>query len=49
VLDRIAPWHWQPGLLPSPTAPIWAMDAFRNRFFDAFNAPTVATVLRPPR
>ena len=49
VLDRIAPWHWQPGLLPSPTAPIWAMDAFRNRFFDAFNTPAAATVLRPPR
>jgi len=49
VLDRIAPWHWQPGLLPSPTAPIWAMDAFRNRFFDAFNTPAAATVFRPPR
>ena len=49
VLGRIAPWHWQPGLLPSPAAPIWAMDAFRNRFFDAFNAPAPASTLRPPR
>jgi phosphatidylglycerophosphate synthase len=49
VLGRIAPWHWQPGLLPSRTAPIWAMDVFRNRFFDAFNAPAPAGALRPPR
>ncbi|HEX6444454.1 MAG TPA: CDP-alcohol phosphatidyltransferase family protein [Streptosporangiales bacterium] len=37
VLARIAPWHWQPGLLPGPTAPVWPMDAFRNRFFTAFD------------
>jgi hypothetical protein len=36
VLARIASWHWQDGLLPSPTAPLWPMDAFRNRFLDAF-------------
>jgi phosphatidylglycerophosphate synthase len=49
VLRRIAPWHWQPGLLPSPTAPIWAMDAFRNRFFDAFNTPPPDRTRRPGR
>jgi phosphatidylglycerophosphate synthase len=48
VLARIAPWHWQPGLLPSPTAPIWPMDTVRNRFFDAFNPP-LARALRPAR
>jgi phosphatidylglycerophosphate synthase len=37
VLTRIAPWHWQPGLLPGPAAPVWPMDAFRNRFFTAFD------------
>ena len=50
VLDRISSWHWQDGLQPSPTAPSWRMDAFRNRFFDAFrsSAPT-ALALRPTR
>jgi phosphatidylglycerophosphate synthase len=37
VLDRIAPWGWEDGLLPSPAAPTWRMDAFRNRFLDAFS------------
>ncbi|CAM5473138.1 CDP-alcohol phosphatidyltransferase [Leifsonia shinshuensis] len=36
VTDRIASWGWQPGLLPSPTAPVWRMDAFRNRFLTAY-------------
>ncbi|MGK5172943.1 CDP-alcohol phosphatidyltransferase family protein [Geodermatophilus sp. CPCC 205761] len=43
VLDRIAPWRWEDGLLPGPTAPVWRMDAFRDRFLDAFTVP------RPPR
>ncbi len=36
VLDRIAGWGWQPGLRPTATAPVWPMDAFRDRFFSAF-------------
>ena len=36
VLDRIAAWDWQDGLLPGPAAPVWPMDAFRDRFLDAF-------------
>jgi hypothetical protein len=36
VLDRIGSWGWQPGLRPSATAPVWPMDAFRDRFFGAF-------------
>jgi hypothetical protein len=36
VLRRIDSWHWQPGLHPSPTAPVWRMDAFRDRFLAAF-------------
>jgi phosphatidylglycerophosphate synthase len=39
VLDRIDSWRWQEGLLPSPTAPVWRMDAFRDRFLDAFSTP----------
>jgi fermentation-respiration switch protein FrsA (DUF1100 family) len=49
VLSRIDPWHWQDGLLPSPTAPVWRMDAFRNRFLDAFSTPPTTPALRPTR
>jgi hypothetical protein len=37
VLRRIAPWHWQNGLLPGPGAPVTPMDAFRNQFLSTFN------------
>ena len=40
VLARIAPWHWQPGLLPGADAPVWRMDAFRDRFLTAFGRPS---------
>jgi hypothetical protein len=36
VLDRIAGWGWQDGLHPGPQAPVWKMDAFRDRFLTAF-------------
>jgi hypothetical protein len=36
VLDRIAYWGWQPGLKPGPDAPVWRMDAFRDRFLTAY-------------
>jgi hypothetical protein len=36
VLDRIESWGWQPGLKPNPEAPVWRMDAFRDRFLTAF-------------
>lgn len=40
VLDRIAGWGWTDGLDPGPAAPVWRMDAFRDRFLTAFgNAP----------
>jgi hypothetical protein len=38
VLNRISSWHWQPGMLPSPTAPVWRMDSFRNRFLTAYGS-----------
>ncbi|TDN91695.1 hypothetical protein [Microbacterium sp. BK668] len=37
VMARIDAWGWQPGVLPSSDAPVWRMDAFRDRFFDAFS------------
>jgi phosphatidylglycerophosphate synthase len=36
VMKRIAGWNWQDGLLPSRQAPIWRMDAFRDRFLTAY-------------
>jgi phosphatidylglycerophosphate synthase len=36
VLDRISGWGWQHGLHPRPDAPVWRMDAFRDRFLTAF-------------
>jgi hypothetical protein len=36
VLDRISDWGWQDGLKPDPQAPVWRMDAFRDRFLTAF-------------
>jgi hypothetical protein len=39
VLDRISGWGWQHGLNPGPQAPVWRMDAFRDRFLTAFGRP----------
>ena len=38
VMGRISGWGWQDGLLPSPHAPVWPMDAFRDRFLRAFGS-----------
>jgi phosphatidylglycerophosphate synthase len=38
VMDQIAGWGWQNGMLPSPQAPVWPMDAFRDRFLTAFGS-----------
>lgn len=37
VIERIGGWGWQDGLHPSPDAPVWRMDVFRNRFLSAFS------------
>jgi hypothetical protein len=48
VFERISPWGWQEGLKPDPQAPVWRMDAFRDRFLTAFGpadqSPPVAAV-----
>ncbi|HEY0448673.1 CDP-alcohol phosphatidyltransferase family protein [Actinophytocola sp.] len=36
VLDRISGWGWEPGLNPTPHAPVTRMDTFRDRFLTAF-------------
>jgi hypothetical protein len=37
VVQAISGWHWQNGVFPSPTAPLWKMSAFRDRFLDAYS------------
>jgi hypothetical protein len=39
VLDRITDWGWTDGLRPASTAPVWKMDAFRDKFLTAFGQP----------
>jgi phosphatidylglycerophosphate synthase len=36
VIDRISGWGWQAGLRPDSRAPVWPMDAFRDRFLAAY-------------
>ncbi|WP_245645255.1 sulfatase [Pseudonocardia acaciae] len=40
VLDRISSWGWHDGLKPGADAPVWRMDAFRDRFLTAFGPRT---------
>jgi len=40
VMDQIAGWGWQDGMLPSPQAPVWPMAAFRDRLLTAFGSST---------
>ncbi len=42
VLDRIADWRWDEGLKPGPQAPVWPMEAFRDRFMTAFGTAAPA-------
>jgi hypothetical protein len=36
VLKQISGWNWQDGLRPNPQAPVWPMNAFRDRFLTAY-------------
>ena len=36
VLDRISGWGWHDGLEPGAKAPVWRMDAFRDKFLTAY-------------
>jgi hypothetical protein len=38
VLDAISGWEWDEGLRPEPDAPVWRMDAFRDRFLAAYGS-----------
>jgi len=37
VMEGISGWGWQDGMRPDPQAPVWPMDAFRDRFLAAFS------------
>ncbi len=37
VLKQMSSWHWQNGLLPTASAPLEPMDAFRNQFLNTFS------------
>ena len=37
VISRLSSWGWTDGMLPSSTAPVWLMSAFRDKFFNAFD------------
>lgn len=37
VLDPVEEWAWTPGMTPAPDAPVWGMDAFRDRFVAAYS------------
>ncbi|MEZ5095507.1 MAG: hypothetical protein R2731_05005 [Nocardioides sp.] len=40
VLSAVADWGWSAGLRPSAAAPVWRMDALRDRFLAAFSSAT---------
>jgi hypothetical protein len=42
VMNQISAWGWQDGMRPGPQAPVWPMDAFRDRFLTAYG-PQPAT------
>jgi hypothetical protein len=36
LLAKLDGWRFTPGLVPAADAPVWRMDAFRDRFLEAF-------------
>ncbi len=36
VLEAVAGWDWTPGMLPADGAPVWRMDAVRDRVIETF-------------
>jgi hypothetical protein len=48
VLRQISGWGWHDGLRPGASAPVWRMDAFRDRFLAAFGPKPRAAGASPP-
>ena len=38
VLDKVSGWGWTDGLKPAHNAPVWPMNAFRDKFLTAFGS-----------
>ncbi|HLM05826.1 MAG TPA: sulfatase-like hydrolase/transferase [Blastococcus sp.] len=50
VLEQTSSWGWDDGMLPGRDAPVWRMDAFRDRFLTAFGpSPVPAAGVSAPR
>jgi hypothetical protein len=49
VMDRISGWGWQEGMRPDSRAPVWPMDAFRNRFLSVYTDTTASPPPAPHR
>ena len=47
VFRQVASWRWQDGMVPSSSAPLVPMNAFRNQFLDAFNTASSNAALAP--
>jgi hypothetical protein len=49
VIEAVAHWDWQPGMLPGSDAPVWRMDELRDRFVEALlsRLHSVPVLLRP--
>ena len=43
VINRISGWGWQDGLRPLAHAPVWPMDAFRDRFLAAYSSSQLSS------
>jgi len=47
VLDRVSTWGWSPGVNPTPDAPVWPMDKFRDKFLDAYGPQASSSKAAP--
>lgn len=47
VIERISGWGWQDGMTPDAQAPVWPMDAFRDRFLAAYSPQPPPIPSRP--
>lgn len=49
VTDRVSSWGWTDGLNPDPKAPVWPMDAFRDKFLGAYGPKAPSNTSASPR
>ena len=47
VINQISGWGWQDGMRPDSDAPVWPMDAFRDRFLAAYSPQLPPILARP--